>query len=226
MSLPESDGISEVLDDGLRFGLTVAGRLAETRIREREHQLRAAAVRDEQAERETQARIHAERVAARAELAAVYRDQWWEQAQPADIERVWQTASQWRDLDRDAARAANQIRTQLRERYHIDVDKLGSGGAGQAGDDATAHADQNSAQTRHQQTEAAAVNRLATRLDAATLTAAGVAPDAIKARELADLSQAYPPQQALADNPRQAPSAHHEPSAPTRRPIRRQERGR
>lgn len=225
MSLHESDGISEVFDDALRLGLTAAGRVAETRIRRREQQLRDAAAHSDQAKEETLARIQAERAAARAELAPVYRDQWWDQAQPADIQRAWETASQWRDLDPEAARAGEQIRGELRDRYEIDVDNLNSAAGGQPIAEGVLHTEPERVQTRREQTQAAAVNQLAARLDAAQLTAAGVAPDAIEARDLGEISQAYPPEQAVADSPSGPPKPRAR-GAQTSRAIKRQERGR
>ena len=61
MAEPESDGIAEVFDDGMRLAITAAGRVAERRIRQREQEMREAQATSEQTARELQARIDAER---------------------------------------------------------------------------------------------------------------------------------------------------------------------
>jgi len=149
MSGHESDGISEIFDDALRFGLTAAGRVAETRIRQREQQLKDAQAQSEQAARELRARLDGERAAARAELSPIYREQWWEHGQPAQIARAWETANQWRELDPHAQRAAEHIRGQLRDRYDINVDQLPAAHTGPKGD-----AESPCAQVAREQTQA------------------------------------------------------------------------
>ena len=57
MAEPETDGIAEVFDDGMRLAITAAGRPAEQRIRERERQLREAQAESDQTARELQGRI-------------------------------------------------------------------------------------------------------------------------------------------------------------------------
>ena len=246
MSVHDSDGISEVFDDALRFGLTAAGRIAEIRIRQREQQLRDAQARSEHAERQLRARLDGERAAARAELSPIYHEQWWEHAQPAQIARAWQTANQWRELDPDARRAAEHIRGQLRDRYDINVDQLADASL-------QADAEPRRAQAAREQTQATALLAHAERVDrtdepgrtlqapdarppydsprrrellAQELTAAGIEPDAIQARMLADISQAHPPQQAVAELPVLTPTPGRARGAGVSQAISRSERGR
>ncbi len=249
MSGHESDGISEVFDDALRFGLTAAGRIAETRIRAREQQLRDAQAQGEQAERELRGRLDGERAAARAELSPIYREQWWEHAPPAQIARAWQTANQWRELDPDAQRAAEHIRGQLHDRYAINIDELPAANAALQGD-----AEPRRVHAARDQTQATALLIHADRADrtdepnrtledpdaspppydsprrrellAQKLTAAGIEPDAVQARMLADISQAHPPQQAVAELPVLNSTPSRAPSAGARHAIKQQEQGR
>ncbi len=248
MSVHESDGISEVLDDALRLGLTAAGRIAETHIRHREQQLTHAQTQSEHATRQLRARLDSELAAARAELAPIYRPQWWEHAQPTDIERAWQTASQWRELDPDAQRASEHIAGQLRDRYDIDVNQLSHNAAA-----AGANEDER-AQARRDKGTATALLSRADRADtgreppqtpepnhanqpaydtpqrreqlADKLTGAGVTPDAIQARILDDVSQAWAPHHAVDHDPSPARKTTHGRGASGRRTASRQERGR
>jgi len=249
MSGHESDGISEVFDDALRFGLTAAGRIAETRIRQREQQLRDAQAQSEHAARELRARLDSERAAARAELSPIYHEQWWEHAPPAQIQRAWETASQWRELDPAALRAAEHIRGQLRDRYAINVDELPAADAALQG-----AAEPRSVHAAREQTQATALLIHADRADrtdepnrtlegpdaspppydsprrrellAQKLTAAGIKPDAVQARMLADISQAHPPQHAVAELPVLNSTPSRAPSAEARRAINRPDRSR
>ena len=86
--MSESDGIEDVLDGGLRQSLMIASRIAETLARRRQETQRQNEHQDAQAAHEAQARLTAERSAARAALAPVEKDQWWDKAQPADIATV------------------------------------------------------------------------------------------------------------------------------------------
>ena len=120
----EPDRIDEALRGTLRVGLTVAGQLAERALRAREQSAREAQARSEQEARTLQARLDSERAAARAALAPVDRDEWWQSAQPADITRAWETAQTWRELDPDARRAGERIHDELQRRYGIDTRDL------------------------------------------------------------------------------------------------------
>ena len=107
-----------------RRALTVAGQLAERIARAREQAARDARGASEQHARELQARLDAERAAARAALAPVGRDDWWQRAEPDDIARAWETAQAWREHDPAARQAAERIHAELRTRYGIDTRDL------------------------------------------------------------------------------------------------------
>jgi hypothetical protein len=120
----EPDGINDALSGALRVSLTVAGLVAERIARTREQAARDARAAGEQEARELRARLDAERAAARAALAPVAREEWWQQAEPDDIARAWETAQAWRELDPDARQAAERIHDELRDRYAIDTRDL------------------------------------------------------------------------------------------------------
>ncbi len=98
--------------------------MAERMARAREEEHRHAQAASEQEARELQARLDGERAAARASLAPLARDEWWEHAQPDDLARAWETASAWQAVDEDARRTAERMRDELRRRYGVDVENL------------------------------------------------------------------------------------------------------
>jgi colicin import membrane protein len=122
----ESDGIEEAIEGISRVGLTVAGRLGEQLARAREQELRRAQAAEEQQARELQARFDAERAAARAQLAPVMDNRWWDTASGRDIERAHEAATAWKDHDPAARDAAGVIRDQVQRRYGLDVNNLGA----------------------------------------------------------------------------------------------------
>lgn len=124
--MSESDGIDEALEGMSRVALTVAGRLGEQLARAREQELRRAQAAEEQQARELQARFDAERAAARAQLAPVMDNRWWDTATGGDIERAHEAATAWKDHDPAARDAAEVIRDQVQRRYGLDVDNLGA----------------------------------------------------------------------------------------------------
>ena len=62
---------------------------------------------------------------ARAQYGVVDRDDWWRTAGVSDVADVWQTAQSWRALDPEAGRALDRMRTQVRDRYGVDLDDGG-----------------------------------------------------------------------------------------------------
>lgn len=124
--MSESDGIDEALEGMSRVALTVAGRLGEQLARAREQELRRAQAAEEQQARELQARFDAARAAARAQLAPVMDNRWWDTANGRDIERAHEAATGWKDHDPAARDAAEVIRDQVKRRYGLDVDNLGA----------------------------------------------------------------------------------------------------
>lgn len=122
--MSESDGIDEAIEGITRVGLTVAGRLGEQLSRAREQTLRRTQAAEEQQARELQARFDAERAAARAQLAPVKDERWWDTANSRDIERVHATATAWKAHDPAAHDAATTIQEQLKRRYGVNADDL------------------------------------------------------------------------------------------------------
>jgi colicin import membrane protein len=124
--MTESDGIEEAIEGISRVGLTVAGRLGEELARAQETSLRRAQAAEDQQGRELQARFDAERAAARAQLAPVMDNRWWDTASGRDIERIHETATAWKDHDPAALSAADTIRDQVQRHFGLDVDNLGA----------------------------------------------------------------------------------------------------
>jgi hypothetical protein len=220
----EPDGISEALTGALRVALTVAARVAEQLARAREPQARDARAAGEHEARQLQARLDAERAAARAALAPVARDEWWERAGVDEIARAWETAQAWRAHDPDARHAAERIHDQVRDRYGIDTRDLGAeegavraalvdrereqheAAALLAGAE-RADADQH---VRRDQDTPAAADHIAERGDREILAAAldGLGDgEAVDARVVAASNQARPPAEAVTTPLQRAPRA-------------------
>ncbi|WP_454778754.1 hypothetical protein [Georgenia muralis] len=117
-----SDGIEEAFEGAMRVAVTVAARTGELLARAREEQQRRTAAVDEQRARELTERLRAEQAAARAELAPVFRTEWWERAGVEDVQRAYTTAKSWAGREPEADRAAARIRDEVRSRYGVDVD--------------------------------------------------------------------------------------------------------
>lgn len=145
--MSESDGIEEAIEGMSRVGMTVASRLGEQLARARETALRRAQAAEEQQGRELQARFDAERAGARAQLAPVMDNRWWDAASGRDIERVHETATAWKGHDPAARNAANTIKDQVQRRYGLDVDSLGADEASVATALAKAERDREQADT-------------------------------------------------------------------------------
>ena len=234
MAEPESDGIAEVFDEGMRLAITAAGRLAERRIREREQEMRDAQTQSEQTARELQARIDAERRTALAQLEATRNPEWWDHASVDDVASAWEAAQEWRDRDSVAEAAAARMRPEIIERYGLDPEQVGVDA-----DDAATVAD--AAGERAQRLEATAIVGAADRGERAealdydsaerrarssqVLSEAGVDEDVVESHRLADTSQALPASEAVTDAPRRGPRARRSPASSRRRDIRR-DRGR
>ncbi|GAA4655837.1 hypothetical protein GCM10023346_49190 [Arthrobacter gyeryongensis] len=127
--MSESDGMDEVLDGGMRQSLMIASRIAETLARRRQESQRQQEHQDAQAAHEAQARLAASRSAARAALAPVNRDQWWDKAQPHDIATAHAVAEGWKDHDPAALAASEKIRQEVVTRYGIDTRDIGTDAA-------------------------------------------------------------------------------------------------
>lgn len=124
--MSESDGMDDLLDGGLRQSLMIASRVAEKLARQRQEAQRQQEHHDTRAAHEAQARLVAERSAARAALAPVEKDQWWDNAQPSDIATAYTVAEAWKDHDPAALAASEKIRQEVLARYGIDTHDVGA----------------------------------------------------------------------------------------------------
>jgi hypothetical protein len=124
--MSEADGMEDAVDGAMRTGLMVASRIGEQLARMREQDQRTIAAAEEHRARELQERFDAQRAAARAQLAPVSREDWWDKATPKMIERVHETATAWKAYDPEAAQAAGKISEQVQSRYGIDVNNTGA----------------------------------------------------------------------------------------------------
>jgi hypothetical protein len=124
--MSEADGMEDAMDGAMRTGLMVVARIGEQLARMREEEQRTIAAAEEQRARELQERFDAQRAAARAQLAPVGREDWWDKATPEMIDRVHETATAWKAYDPEAAQASETIRDQVQNRYGIDVNNTGA----------------------------------------------------------------------------------------------------
>lgn len=120
--MSESDGIEDVFEHHLQVAVQGAARMGEMIAYQRAGQARQAEASSVQEARELHARRAAEWQAARADLAAVTRAEWWDRATVEDIARSYQTASAWAPVEAEAGRYRDTMRDQIRTRYGVDVD--------------------------------------------------------------------------------------------------------
>lgn len=123
----DGDGVDDAFESTGRTAMMVAMQMGEKFGRLREEMARNAAARDDAAAKEMSARFDAERGAARAELRVVEQPEWWDRATPQDVARVIETAETWKGLDDTAARAAERIEHEVRDRYGVDVNEFRAG---------------------------------------------------------------------------------------------------
>jgi hypothetical protein len=132
----------------------VASRIGEQLARMREEDQRNIAAAEEHRARQLQERFDAQRAAARAQLAPVTRDDWWDKATSEMIERVHGTATAWKTYDPEAAQASERIRGQVQARYGIDVNNTGADEASVSA--ALARAQQTRLEAENERTKASA----------------------------------------------------------------------
>lgn len=119
----DADGVTEQAEGNLRMGLMAAAQVARSASLTRRTRLEQATRRDLDEARQLQARIDADRSTAQAELAPVHQASWWDQADPREVARVYETAVTWRDEDEAARLAESRIRQELRDRYGVEVNE-------------------------------------------------------------------------------------------------------
>jgi len=120
--MSESDGIEDVFEHHLQVAVQGAARMGEMIAYQRAGQARQAEASSVQEARELQARRAAEWQAARADLAAVTRAEWWDRATVEDIAHTYQTATAWAPVEAEAGRYRDGMREQIRTRYGVDVE--------------------------------------------------------------------------------------------------------
>jgi hypothetical protein len=106
--------------------VAAAGRMGERLARIREDAARRAEAESVQRGREYQAQLDQERATARAQLLSVNEPVWWDRANANDIAYAYETAAAWQGEDPSIAAAAAKMRDELRERYGIDTDNVGT----------------------------------------------------------------------------------------------------
>lgn len=120
--MSESDGIEDVFEHHLQVAVQGAARMGEMIAYQRAGQARQAEATSVQEARELHARRAAEWQAARADLAATSRVEWWDRATVEDIAYHYQTASAWAPVEAEAGRYRDGMREQIRTRYGVDVE--------------------------------------------------------------------------------------------------------
>lgn len=128
MSAQDSDGVEDAIQGVTQVAMTTAARMGEQLARAREKRAREAQASSEQAGREYAGRFTAEREAVRAALAPVNGPQWWNDAQGEEISKAYQTATAWKDIDPDAARAERRIVEEVQTRFDVDLTRDGDPG--------------------------------------------------------------------------------------------------
>lgn len=130
----ESDGIEEALETTVRLAVMAGARLGSEIARAREERLREQRRVDEREADRLAQRFEAEKRAAVAELSQVHRPDWWERADAERIGQTYATARAWAPEAKEARRAEQQMREELRDRYSIDLSQGEL--TGQAGEEA------------------------------------------------------------------------------------------
>src|SRR5271154_424280 len=120
----DHDNVGDALTGHLHVAVMVASRFGETRARSLEQQHRNAQAASEHVADELRVRLDAERAAARAAFLPSQEPDWLDRATPAEIGYAWESAAAWRNLDPDAARALDNMRAGLIERYGVDAAAL------------------------------------------------------------------------------------------------------
>ena len=118
------DGIEEAVEGQIRVLLAAAAHVGERVARARETQYRQNQAQSEVEARQLQDRLDAERAVAHAEMSKAQREDWWDRATPTEIAYTYQVACAWSGEDPEAVRTQDKIRTELKNRYGLDVDNL------------------------------------------------------------------------------------------------------
>lgn len=124
MTLSESDGVDDFVEQSFQHALAVAAQIGSAAARTwKQHSEQARA---DNSRRGSMARLafDSERLAAVTALAPTAGNQWWESAGQADIVDAYRIATAWKDHDPAAAAAEDNIRTQLQQRFGFDINEV------------------------------------------------------------------------------------------------------
>lgn len=123
--MSESDGIGEEIEGNTRMVVTVAAQAIEQAARYRDLRMRQAQTETFQEARENQARLNAERNAARVQFSQVHRDDWWNRASDRQVGEVAGLAKAWAEQgDADAVQAQSKIHDEIEIRYGLSPDEF------------------------------------------------------------------------------------------------------
>lgn len=191
MTAVEPDGLDEAAERVLRTALMAAAQLTEHLARAHQQHQQQARAGTERELREIEHRRSVDRAAAHAEFAGVRDPRWWATASPEDITRAYTTAHQWAPTSPAAAAAEQRIRTEVHDRFLLDLPPAATPAAGsEVGGTGAAVRGRID---REPWEAVAAVLTADARAEALTTALRGVTdPDTVTARVLADQFQAHP----------------------------------
>ena len=118
--IQEPDEVAAEVEEMLQRAGQGAGELGRRRALAQAQNLREAARDSEQRGAETRARFEAEHQAARAQVAGVEQEDWWQKADASQIVASWTTLEQWREMSPEMAEAAGAMRAEMIGRLGID----------------------------------------------------------------------------------------------------------
>lgn len=124
MTLSETDGVDEFIEQGFQHALAMAAQIGSSTARTwQQHTERARADNSRRGAMERLA-FESEKLTAVTALAPTAKAGWWDTAGQADIVDAYRIATAWKDQDPVAASAEQNIRTQLQERFGFDISEV------------------------------------------------------------------------------------------------------
>ena len=124
MSSTETDELDASLGRTMQHGLMIAAQIGREASRLWQKRLEQKARMSSRDAARAQLAFDAERRTARAALAAVQQDAWWENATPAKVIDAYRTATAWERHDDVAKQVAGQIRDEAAKRWGVDTARL------------------------------------------------------------------------------------------------------
>lgn len=123
MSETEVDEMRREFSTVVRVAMQTALRIAEDAARRREQQLRESHKHSEQRGREMRERFIAERAAIEVQLRSVFETRWYDNIDPQRLAQTYAQAQAWAHHSPLAKAAADELRTQVQNRYGFDIAK-------------------------------------------------------------------------------------------------------